>query len=258
MRVVVGNVEHDVKVAACMSVPRLGFQDNFFTSFAALSPHGIQVTKGTGAFWDQTMSRILTDLSKEETGNQWIVTLDYDSVFEPDCLTRLMGAALLSGVDAIAPLQTKRDDKTLMFTPEGLSDRDAGPVTVSLPADWWEKPAQSVDTAHFGLTLIRTAALRRTPKPWFIGEPGPDGDWGDGRRDPDIAFWHRFRKAGNTIAICPQVSIGHAELVITWPDQRLNAIYQYPTHYWNSGGKRPPEAWGSEAHAERSMQGRDK
>lgn len=251
MRVVVGNVERDVKVAACLSVPRLGFQDNFFTAYSALAPHGIQIVKGTGAFWDQTMSRILTDLSAEEADFDFIITLDYDSVFEPDCVTRLMSAILISGVDAIAPLQTKRDDKTLMFTPKGMAT-DSGPVTVTLPMEWWEKIAQPVDTAHFGLTVIRTAALRRTPKPWFLGVPNADGDWGDGRRDPDIFFWHKFREAGNTVAVCPQVAIGHAELVITWPDQKLKAIYQYPTHYWDAGGKRPPEAWGSEDHAAKS------
>jgi hypothetical protein len=200
------------------------------------------------------MQRILTDLSDPKEGNEFILTLDYDSVMEPHCVTRLMASMLISGVDAIAPLQMKRDDRTLMFTPAGLANDD-GPVTISLPAEWWESPAQPVDTAHFGCTLIRTAALRRTPKPWFHGVPNADGEWGDGRRDADIAFWHSFRAAGNSVAVCPQVAIGHAELVITWPDQRLKAIYQYPTHYWEAGGKRPPEAWGSEAHAEKSMRG---
>jgi hypothetical protein len=143
-----------------------------------------------------------------------------------------------------------------MFTPAGLASDTDGPVTVTLPAEWWEKPAQLADTAHFGLTVIRTSALRRTPKPWFVGIPNEKGDWGDGRRDPDIGFWHRFREAGNTVAVCPQVAIGHAELVITWPDQRLGAIHQYPTHYWEAGGRRPPEAWGSDDHAEKSMRGR--
>lgn len=252
MRVAVGSHEHDVKVAACLSVPRLGFQDNFFTAFSALAPHGITITKGTGAFWDQTMSRILTDLSKEEAGNDLIITIDYDSVFEPDCVTRLVSALLVSGVDAIAPLQMKRDDKTLMFTPAGLASDD-GPVTINLPYEWWEKPSQPVDTAHFGLTVIRTTALRRMPKPWFIGVPNAEGDWGDGRRDPDIFFWHKFRESGNTLAVCPQVAIGHAELVINWPDQRLKPTYQYPSHYWDQGGKRPPEAWGSDDHAAKSM-----
>lgn len=250
MRVIVGNVEHDVKVTAAMSVPRLGFQDNFFCAFSTFGPLGVNITKGTGAFWDQCMSRILTDLSKEETGNQFVVTMDYDSVFEPECFMRLMSAMLISGVDAIAPLQTKRDDKNLMFTPEGLSV--AGKTEVTLPATWFEAQAQPVDTAHFGLTIIRTAALRRMPKPWFMGVLNADNDWGEGRTDPDIFFWQQFKKAGNTVAICPQVAIGHAELVITWPDRKLQAVHQYPTHFWNAGGRRPPEAWGSEEHARAS------
>lgn len=250
MRIVVGNVEHDVKVAACLSMPRLAFTDNFFTVTSTFAPYGIQVVKGTGAFWDQTMTRILTDLSKEEAGYDFICTLDYDSVFEPECLPRLLSAILISGVDAIAPLQMKRDDKQLMFTPEGLGGK--GEQQVTLPADWWERPAQIVDTAHFGLTLIRTAALRRMKKPWFIGVPSEDGDWGPTRQDPDIYFWHKFRESGNKLAVCPQVAIGHAELVITWPDQRLKAIHQYPTHFWNNGARRPPEAWGSQEHAEKS------
>lgn len=251
MKVIVGNVEHDLKVAACASVPRLGFMDNFFCAFGALSPLGIPMTKGTGAFWDQTMCRILTELSKEEAGNFAILTMDYDSVFEIDCVTRLMSAMLISGVDAIAPLQVKRDDKTLMFTPEGMAAD--GPREISLPAEYWEKQAQPADTAHFGLTFLRCDAIRRMPKPWFWGQPGPDGDWGDGRIDPDIAWWKKWKECGNTLAICPQVSIGHAELVITWPDQRLKTVYQYPAHYWNAGGKRPPEAWGSDDHLNRSM-----
>jgi len=250
MRIVVGNVEHDVKVAACLSMPRLAFTDNFFTVTSTFAPHGIKVVKGTGAFWDQTMTRILTDLSKEEAGIDFICALDYDSVFEPECLPRLLSAILISGVDAIAPLQMKRDEKQLLFTPEGLSGR--GEQTVTMPAEWWEKPAQIVDTAHFGLTLIRTAALRRMAKPWFLGVPGEDGDWGSDREDPDIFFWRKFRECGNKLAVCPQVAIGHAELVITWPDQRLKAIHQYPTHFWNNDGRRPPEAWGSQEHAERS------
>ena len=250
MRVLVGNVEHDVRVAACLSMPRLAFTDNYFSVTSTFAPHGIQVVKGTGAFWDQTMNRILTDLSKEEAGFDFICTVDYDSVFEPDCLTRLLSAILISGVDAIAPLQMKRDEKQLMFTPEGLAGK--GEQTITMPAEWWEKSAQLVDTAHFGMTLIRTSALRKMTKPWFIGVPDEDGDWGPDRQDPDIFFWHKFRACGNKLAICPQVAIGHAELVITWPDQRLKATYQYPTHFWNSGGKRPPEAWGSQAHADRS------
>jgi hypothetical protein len=252
MRVVVGNVEHDVKIAACMSVPRLGFMDNYFCGVSAFSHFGIPITKGTGAFWDQVMSRILTEQSAEESGNTFLITVDYDSVFEPDCVSRLVSVAMVSGYDAVAPLQTKRDDQKLMFTPKGMFGKTE---EIQLPVEWWEQPTQPADTAHFGLTVIRCSALRRMPKPWFLGVTGENGDWGDGRTDPDIFFWHRFKECGNTLAVCPQVSIGHAELVITWPDQRLKAIHQYPNHYWTSGGRRPPEAWGSPEHAVRSTEG---
>ena len=255
MRVIVGNVEHDVQIAGAISVPRLGFMDNYYCSIQAFSQFGIPLTKGTGAFWDQVMSRILTDLSREDSGYDFVITMDYDSVYEPECISRLVSACMISGYDAVAPLQTKRDDQKLMFTPKGLSGDHDGKVT--LPMEWWEKPVQPVDTAHFGLTVLRTSALRRMPKPWFLGVPNSDGDWGDvepgdektARVDPDIFFWRKWRECGNTLAICPQVSIGHAELVITWPDQQLKAIHQYPNHYWQAGGRRPPEAWGSPEHA---------
>lgn len=252
MRITVGNVEHDVKVVALMSTPRLGFMDNYYCSVQAFTQYGIPVTKGTGAFWDQVMNRIMTDQSKEDAGNDFLVTMDYDSVYEPDCIPRLLASALMSGYDAVAPLQTKRDDQKLMFTPKGLAGKSG---EVSLPVEWWEQIAQPVDSAHFGLTVIRCSALRRMPKPWFIGVPSPDGDWGDDRVDPDVHFWNKWRECGNTLAICPQVAIGHAELVITWPDQRLKGIHQYPSHFWGTGGRRPPEAWGSPEHALRSSGG---
>lgn len=259
MRVLVGNVEHDVKIAGCISVPRLGFMDNYYCSIQAFSQYGIPLTKGTGAFWDQVMSRILSEQSSEKNGNDFILTMDYDSVFEPECIARLVSVALITGYDAVAPLQTKRDTQQLMFTPKGMAAQGSGEIT--LPVEWWEKPAQPIDSAHFGLTVIRCDALRRMPKPWFLGVPNSDNDWEDvdtsdetkkSRTDPDIYFWRKWRECGNTLAVCPQVSIGHAELVITWPDQRLKAIHQYPNDYWKNGGRRPPEAWGSPEHAGKS------
>ena len=258
MKLLIGNVQHDIKVAACYSVPRLGFQDNATTAYDAFAPHGVKMHKGTGAFWDQTMSALLTEVSSVESGNDFLVTVDYDSVFEPECFTRLMSAMLVSGVDAIAPLQVKRNDKMLMFKPLEAELENAHSVPgvphahrVTLPTSWFDAPSQPVATAHFGLTIFRCSSLRKMPKPWFVGLPGKDGDWGDDRVDADINFWHMFRQAGFVIAICPQVAIGHAELVFTWPDQRLEGIYQYPCDYWADGG-RPPEAWGSKDHGKKS------
>jgi len=255
MRVVVGNVEQEVSVAAALTCPRLGFMDNYFCAVQAFTKFGIPIAKGTGAFWDQSMSKLLTEQSKEERGYDFIITMDYDSVFEPDCVSRLISFALISGYDAIAPLQTKRDDQRLLFTPKGQGDKSG---TIRLSAAWFEKPVQPVDTAHFGLTVLRCSALRRLPKPWFLGTPNEFGDWEDveegqvGRQDPDIHFWSQWRECGNTVGVCPQISIGHAELVITWPDQKMKGIHQYPKDFWDNGGRRPPEAWGSPEHIKKS------
>ena len=128
MRLIVGNVDITSESRHAW-VCRDLVMDNFFTAHAALVPHGIHLIKGTGAFWDQTISNVLTEVINDEQNFDYVLTLDYDSVFEPSCLTKLMSTMLVSGVDAIAPLQTKRDDKHLMFTPEGF----AGQNQITLP-----------------------------------------------------------------------------------------------------------------------------
>jgi len=255
VKVRVGNVEHELRVEAAFSVPRLTFSDNFFCTAQALLPLGIRPTKFTGAFWEACLDRVLIDMVER---TDWILVIDYDSVFEADTVQRLMTAAMVSGYDAVAPLQTKRDEGMPMFTPEG---HDGSIGLVKLPNTWFESIIQPVDTAHFGCTLIRSEALKRTPAPWFLGTPRPDGHWGDAppgepnRIDPDIHFWRQFKKAGNTLGIAPQIAIGHAELKFTWPGRDLKPVYQTPTSYWAAGGRRPAEAWGSIEHGEASNAG---
>jgi hypothetical protein len=88
-----------------------------------------------------------------------------------------------------------------------------------------------VCSAHFGLTLIRVDALRKTPKPWFMSKPDDNGDWEDGRFDDDIWFWHNWRAAGNTLYVAPSVSIGHLEETVAAFDKDLNPIHMY-VHQW--------------------------
>lgn len=252
MKVRIGSVEHDLRVEAAFSVPRLTFSDNFFCTAQALLPLGIRPTKFTGAFWEQCLDRVLMEMIDR---TDWILAVDYDGVFEAETVQRLMTAAIISGYDAVAPLQTKRDEGIPMFTPEGHE----GIGQVQLPNTWFEAVIQPVDTAHFGCTLIRTEALKRTPTPWFLGTPRPDGHWGDApagdnhhRVDPDMHFWKQFRAGGGKLGIAPQVSIGHAELKFTWPGRDLKPVFQSPSDYWNKGGRRPAEAWGSIEHGEAS------
>jgi hypothetical protein len=105
-----------------------------------------------------------------------------------------------------------------------------------------------VATAHFGLTLLRTEALRKLKHPWFLGHPDGEGRWGDARKGPngedisgriddDIHFWGEWEKAGNTIHQANRVKVGHLQQIITWPDKGWRARHQYINDYTTEGRK---------------------
>ena len=98
--------------------------------------------------------------------------------------------------------------------------------------------ALDMHTGHFGLTLIRTDALRELKRPLFLGVPNADGRWEDGRIDDDIFFWQRLAQAGKRICLCPRVRIGHLQNVVTWPGEDLRSITQYLTDYHANGRPR--------------------
>jgi len=235
----VGNVEADVKVAAVMSTPRLGFTDNFFCVASALSPHGIAPMKVTGAFWGQCLQRAMESVIDT---HDVILTIDYDSVFNAKTVEALLALMLYSGIDAIAPLQTKRESNAVMFALPGNTPEDK----TTVESDWFSKPVQKVETAHFGLTFLRTEALKKMPKPWFVELANEAGEFSGGHQDSDIGFWRGWAKAGNTLGIATHISVGHAELMVTWPSREVEGgkIQQHTTEYWTNGQNAPKAAWG--------------
>ncbi len=118
---------------------------------------------------------------------------------------------------------------------------ESGQVITKVDGKLFEPPLLKVETAHFGMTMIRVEKLKQMPHPWFKGEPAADGTWGEGRIDDDIYFWHRWRDAGNTAYIANRVVLGHAELLVTWPDGNLNPIHQYPSDFHEKG--LPENVW---------------
>jgi hypothetical protein len=239
MLVRVGDCEAEVKVAALMSCPRLGFTDNFFCVAQAFAPHRISPIKYTGAFWGQCLQNCMEDVIDK---NDVILTFDYDTVFTAKTVEALLTLMMFSGVDAIAPLQTKREANTVMFALPGIKPEDK----TTVEDDWFQKPVQLVETAHFGCTFIRTEALKKVPKPWFVAQASEAGDFRGGHIDEDIHFWKAFYKAGNKLGIATQVSVGHAELMITWPSRTSGGgkIQQHSTDFWNSDRNPPEGAWG--------------
>jgi SAM-dependent methyltransferase len=223
-----------LKIAGAMSVPRLGFQDNFFCWFEALAPLGILPTKYDGCYWGQCLERVMTDQAAE--GADYILTVDYDSVFTRDTVEDLIRLAVEEpGADAVAALEIRRGGDTILAT---IKTADAGRLELAV----LQQDLVPVASAHFGLTLFKVEALRRLPHPWFLGVPNQAGEWGEGRTDEDTYFWRQWAEAGHTLFLAPHVVIGHGEFMLTWPRRGdLQPIYQHPAEFWAKG--RPDQAW---------------
>jgi hypothetical protein len=224
------------RTAAVMSTPRLGFNDMWGKTLEALSALRIPLVKHTGAFWEQCITRALTEALKKSP--EYILSLDYDSVFDlHDVQSLLSAASRHPEADAIAALQVHRRKATPLMTVASAEGKNAG----TIPFDAFGGELIQARTAHFGLTLIKAEKLSTLPRPWLHGQPEADGEWGEGRTDPDVAFWKNWERAGNTLYVANRVPVGHLEVMIRWPGRDLAAIYQHPSDYHDAG--RPEAVW---------------
>lgn len=215
-----------VPTTMVMSTGRLGFTDTIAAITKVIADLQISYELHSGVFWGQKLTRAMQ--SAKAKGAEWIVTVDYDTLFDVSTFRKM--AAIFDAhpeLDALAPLQMKRDMKSVLF---GKYESDEKLACELCP----------VESAHFGLTFIRTRALDKMPKPWFEAKPNEDGDWGAGRRDEDMVFWDKWRACGNTLAVAPWVPIGHLELMAAWPDREFKPVYQMPGDFFKTGA--PKEA----------------
>lgn len=206
------------KICAVLSTGRLGFADFWTSAWRAFQMFGISFKRCCGAFWGQVLERTMQECLDE--GYDWIITLDNDSWFTPEhvrvlCQLMVHSQEMFGGrfADAIIPVQTMRDNQHPMFVVKG---QDGEPLSGKHPASIMHAPLVPVLSGHFGLTLIRAAALRKMPHPWFWSQPSPDGTWGEKHLDEDMYFWQMFRKAGNQAYLAPGVCIGHMQQVVTF------------------------------------------
>ena len=215
----------DIKIAALMSVPRVGWNDSWAAISDALRPFKIPIRTFNGVFWGHCMQNLLEDCVSE--GLDWALTIDYDSMFSAEHLDRLIGwFGQSEDIDAIAALQMRRSQPFPLMTQKGKTRAELN-----------GRPLK-VNTAHFGLTLIRLDALKQIPKPWFKGEPGADGSWrADDRLDPDIWFWHQWQKAGKTVYVAPDVRIGHLEVMVSEFDDEYQPRHVYVPD-WRKANKK--------------------
>lgn len=201
------------RIQGIMSTGRLMFSQNASCAAKAFGDIGIPFQIGTGVYWEQILTTLIE--SALSNGAEYIVTTDYDTWYTTAHLKKLLSLmAEYPEADAIVSLQAKREEDRLLIGKEPKS----GETCVQIPATELQRDIYPIDTGHFGLTVFRAAAFERLPKPWFLGIPGPDNRWADNRRDPDIYFWQKWRQTGNTAFLATRVSVGHLQLMCTFPD----------------------------------------
>ena len=204
--------EKNVKVFAVMSLPRLTFTDNMFSSVRSLIPLGINLEKGCGVFWGQVLTRLIEMHTND--GTDYIITVDYDTYFTKNQVIRLLQLMQENPeADAIIPLQNKRECD---FPLIGRINKEKKAYT-QIPNSEFEKELMPITTGHFGLTIFRVESLKKLKKPWFLPKPDPSGGWDDGRQDEDIYFWHNFAESGLQAFLAPRIGIVHLQLMATIP-----------------------------------------
>lgn len=231
------------RIRAVMTTPRLGFNDMWNSTVSALPRFGIDLTNVTGAFWDQSLTLAL-DRTLADGACDYVLTLDYDSVFSAGHVARLIELArVYPEADAIAALQASRHGGNPLFglSPQTAAESDDGKVA-HVDRAVFAADLVPVRHAHFGLTLIKASALRSMSRPWFLGVPNVAGEWSEGKTDPDIYFWRRWEDAGRSLFVAPNISIGHLELMVRWMDEDMQPTWQ-PAKDWEQTKRAPVDAW---------------
>jgi tRNA (mo5U34)-methyltransferase len=228
--------KNKLKVAAVMSVPRLGFQDNSFCVIEGLMPLKIPIIKSSGAFWGQCLERGMRQQIDE--GFDAVLTIDYDTIFKQEDVEILIKLMLEHPeADAIVPIQAGRANMGALMTLKTKT----GQVREVIRFNEFQSDITKIATGHFGLTLIRSSSLLKLPTPWFWAQPNSDSYWGPGKIDDDIYFWKLMEKAGMIVYSANRVILGHLELTIKWLDTRMNNIFQTTKDYQDIG--KPENVW---------------
>ena len=226
------------RVIGVFTTPRVGFVDPMRQVSKAFASLSIGIVKTGGAYFHFGMDRAIQS-ALDETDAEYILTMDYDTLFDTDTILSLLTLAETHPeADAIVPAQIKRE---------------CGDVLVNVPDEYRaistinRNELVPIEMGHFGLTLIRASAMRKMPKPWFAGVPDEVGGWGDekkdaagnvtfrGRIDPDVNFWRLFKAAGFNAYMASWVSVGHMQLVATWPGADFQPVHQFMSEYDKSG-----------------------
>ncbi len=211
---------HQVKVGAVMTAPRYECVWARSAIEGAFRAIGIPLSVSGGPFYGQCMQTALE--SALENGLEYVITVDFDSVFMADHIQRLLDIIVQEDdIDAIAAVQPMRGNGRLM-----ASHGTGKPEDVT-----WQGYPLKVKFAHFGLTCLDVSKLVHVPKPWFASQPNEAGSWNGAKIDDDTWFWKQWDKAGNSLYSDPGCRIGHLEELISVFDSQMNLQRIYPKEW---------------------------
>ncbi len=216
-------------VQAVLASPRFGPTMHFRCIINSLGALQIYTTIVQGCYWWMQICEAMEDALS--TDAEFILTLDYDSVFSKEEVAELYNLMqTYPEADAICGLQSKRGEDTVLVGMEEHERAHANRMTFSTNIT-------KVATGHFGLTLFRADKLRKHARPWMVGKPSHEGSW---NRDsdavhPDIDFWHRWKEAGNSLYVANKVMVGHMVEHIMWPGNDFTPVYQDLPDYVTNG-----------------------
>ena len=213
-----------------MTTPRLAFTENMFCVTQACVKLGMKMTRTQGVFWTQGMDRSITDAIADPK-IKWVLAVDYDTTFDWKDVVRIRKTAEDNGCEILVPMQAGRERACPLFT---MVD-EQGNLRRSINSTDLQQDVVEIATGHFGMTLISADAMRKIPKPWFLGEPAKDGSWGEGRVDDDIYFWRKWKESGRKAWLAPKVKVGHMELVVSWTGPDLTTRHQKVSEYHAQG-----------------------
>lgn len=233
MTVSVEQVRKDIK--AVLSSNRLMFADTVVSVFSALVPLGVELEINTGVFWGQALTSMLE--KHVDDGTKYLLTLDFDTLFtQADVLQLYRLMETYPEIDALCTVQMRREGNTPLMT---IASR-AGTNIQTIDSRKMDAEVMRINSAHFGLTMIRAESLNKAKKPWFHHQPDERGEWGPEHMDEDVYFWHNWKHSGLTLYQANRVAIGHLQLVGTWPTRSLTPTFQYLKDWYKHG--KPAEA----------------
>lgn len=220
-----------MKVQAIASVPRdVGLRLHWQCQREALFPLGLMPKEYGGAFWNEQLEAGIENAI--EDGFDYVLTLDFDTIFDRRHILMLLDLAKSHPeADAIVPWQVKRESKDRLF---GVRNED-GVFRRRFDEKDFEQDLMPVDTGHFGLTMIRLAALKALPRPMFWAQPDSLGQWGAGCVQSDIYFWNQARKFDLKIYLATKVRVGHLQQMVTWPTTEFGIEHQHVEEFKRTG-----------------------